>query len=315
MSGTLHWDFIIGGVILDRFECPEEFEIGWEKNLAVHRYLAEDGSYKINTHVLGTYPVPSKWSGTLFYQSALARFQLLEALGTQISPVIWQYGPLGYYVQVKSVIGRVKNQFEIDYEMEIVVIESLNQTVPFSDLQVGGSVGAQNFYDTGNTEWVDFVSALAVNGSPLMVPTKLQNLYTGMIDLITGQTPLSGASIQGLLSISATIGAFLSETAQFLDILKSTSLTEITNNQLLAGIQMYANFSQLQGYVNALIGQTPAAIMVSAQPNTSLYTLSGQFYPQLPPDQGATMIAQANGLFDMFLDAPQMLAIPPLSSA
>lgn len=309
-SSPLKWDFILGSIFLDQFECPEEFEIGWEKNLAEHRYLAIDGSYKINTHVMGVYPVPTKWTGTLFYQTALLRFQQLEALATQLTPVVWQYGPLQYLVDVKSVIGKVKYQFEIDYEIDIVVIQSVNQTVPFSDLQVGGSVSAQTFYDDGNTDYASFQGEVQ-----LTPPTAMQTLYTGMIDAITGQTPLSAATIQGLLVVSASIGAFLTESFQFLNILKATPLTEIGTNQLAFGMQMAANFGQFKGFVDALVGTTPSSTVISAPSGASLYTLSGQFYPQLPPDQGATMIAQANGLFDMFLPADSTLAIPPLHSA
>jgi hypothetical protein len=308
-QASVHWDFILGNVTLDQFECPEDFSIGWEKNLAEHRYLSSGGTTQINTHVLGVYPVPTKWHGTLFYQTALQRFQLLEALATQITPVVWQYGPLQYLVMVKSCVGIVKHQFEIDYEIDITVLQSGNQTVPFSDLNAGGSEIGSAFYDAGNTAYANFKS------KGLAVPTKMQNLYTGMINAITGASPLSGASIQALLSVGTQIGAFLASSAQFLNILKSTPLTEIGNNQLGYGMQMFANFSQLQGVVQQLSGTGATATTISAPAGTSLFTLSGQFYPQLPPGQGAKMIADANLQNDYFVNADTTLTIPPLQSA
>lgn len=305
---NLQWTFSIGGIVLDRFEVPAEFQIGFEKNLVVHKFISQDGTSQLTTHNNGTYPIPTHWSGTLFYADALTRFQQIEALVTNLEAITFQYGPLSYLVDVQKVAGTVRHQLEIDYEIDLIVLQAQTAVIPISgSLPIQGALVAEELYTNGTTTWTNFSSMTTINPA-------LTRAYNDMQDLIQNAVPLSQASFAQLNAAFNATNEFLAILAPLIAQLQNAVINELGTNTLLMGMSAQANFTQFAGYLGGLVSSNAGSTTIQVQDNTSLFTLAQQFYPQAPTQDAATLIQQANGLIDFYTDGPMTLAIPPLRS-
>jgi hypothetical protein len=300
------WDFIIGPVTLTKFEVPQEFEIGFEKQLAEHKTLSSTGVSRIDTHVLAVYPLPTQWKGTLYGATALTRFQAIERLATQTNDVTWTYGPLQYNVQVQKVIGKPHSWIEIDYEISVVVKQALTKNANLPTPTEPFDISTQTFLDDGNDNFDNLVD------DPDM-PASLIAQQTALNNQITAASPIRNASYPTLFALQVSLTAFNQAFYAYLAAKEAKQLDAGGQGFLLNALQAYANYSQFATALSTLTGGTIGNQQVQAGAGVNLFSLSNQFYPNLAAADGANLIAQANQLSDYWINQPQTLTIPSLT--
>jgi hypothetical protein len=305
-ANAILWDFIIDTLTLSAFEVPEEFEIGFEKQLAVHKTLSSNGTSQINTTVLGVFPLPTSWTGTLYGANALPRYQQLERLATQPADVIWKYGPLQYNVQVQKVTGKPRSPIEFHYEISLIIKQALTQNGSIPTLDPAFDISTATFLSNGQT----LGAYAATNG---IFPTALAAQYTAINNQITAASPIRNASYPTLFALSINLAAFNQAVYALLAAQEAQKLDATGNSNFLTLLGVYTNYSQFASQLGTLIGGTIGNQLITAGAGTNLFAISQQFYPNLSASDGANLIAQANQLADYFVTAPTTLTIPTLS--
>ena len=320
------WQFSIGGIPLQPFEVPETFDIGHELNLAVHKYIASDGTPTIKTQSLGSFYIPTTWKGTFFYATALQRALQFDQLMLAGKPVPWVYGPLTYTVVIKKFAITVRHQLQMDYTIELQVIDDSNAqsvgvdySVPFdTELQsqyTNASVAVSNLL-LYQAQQSNRTTAIANGTAPTSIPTtavpvSIGQANTFFTDLIQAAFPISQQNYATIQQVVNAANTLLSVLQPYLLTLENTATSEGDLAALVATLAAVNNLTLVVANLSQLLGVSPTAIVV---PNFtgSLFGLATQYYPQTAVDQAVILIAQANSLPDFFVYVPTNITLPPL---
>jgi hypothetical protein len=111
---------------LEKFEVPETFDLGHEVALQTHKYINAQGQPIVRTHFQGAYPFPTSWKGTFTTAVALLHARTIDSMSLSGQPVKFTYGTLSYMVQIKSFKYMPHYQTEVEYEIELIVLQDLN---------------------------------------------------------------------------------------------------------------------------------------------------------------------------------------------
>ena len=301
------WEFSIGGVQLTKFSAPEEFEIGWEKQLVEHKTLTPNGVSRIDTHILGIYPIPTTWPPPPPGINALNNFQQLERLATQPADVMFIYGPLQYNVQVSKVTGHPKSPIEIAYDLSITVKSVITENGAIPSNTPPFDISTQTFIDNGDAAWT------ALGSSPSL-PASLEQAYNNQKAQQAAASPLRDAPFPVLVLLAKAVQVFNQAMYAYLAAQELKRLDATGNTALLNALTVYTNYSQYYSNLQTLLGGEIGNQQIVAEANTNLFAIAQQFYPNLDAASGANMIAQANKLADYFITSRVMLTIPAPTS-
>jgi hypothetical protein len=300
--------FSIGGVALTKFEVPDKFSFGSEVKLAVHQYIDETGQPIIRTHSQGAFPLPTTWKGTLLYEGAIDRaLQLKQICDAQVS-VLWIYGPLQWYATIKKFEAVLNWQFDIEYTIELVITQDLNGSSSGASKAVPFDITTQAFFQNSSND----ADSLAAADPALS--DSLTDAMDDSLDSISSGFPLQNQTIAQLQAILATIDTVINELTQYVTPLYSTALAEADLARMNAAASALNNFGLLQTNLSQLVGTGPYSQTI---PNFvgDLTTLASTYYPNSDPTAVAPVIAQANGLTDLFVSQPLDINLPPLFNA
>ena len=304
------WRFVIGGVRLFQFEVPGQFTIGFEKHIAVHKFLAEDGNSQIATHTLGVYPVPITWTGTFYGGTALQRYQKIERLATQLVPTTFEFGPLKYKVDIQKVEGTIKHKLEIDYTISMIVISADNKNKSAPQFKPAANLESELVYVQGSQAFSSIIQPQVVQAPPASVLV----LYTDMQNEIQLNTPLSLAPVSKLQKIAAKINIFTMQLSAYVRVLQGTNLNARDNKTLLTAITALNSFVLFGQKLKNINGPNLTTSQVIAEAGTNLFVIARQFYPNADTATAVKLISDANNLRDYFITKQTSLIIPPLAT-
>ena len=304
----LNWAFTIGGLTLTRFEVPQEFELGVQGHVAVHRYINEAGVSAVAVHGLGSFPMPTTWQGHLFGGTALNRHAQLQNLAANQIVTELAYGPLLYDVMVTHYAGKIYNQIKIAYTIELVIVKERNGTLAqLSPPTVPFDIGTQTVFDNASTAYNNLVTA------DVNLPASLSSLYNNLLTSIQNAYPLKGAALQVIQSILSTLQALISSVSAYALPLENNAIVEADLVKLDNALQMLAAMFVLQINLQQLVGASSSSPSTSLQFG-NLYALAAKYFPNLDVPTTAAIIAQANNAYDYFIRVPTVLKIPPVLS-
>lgn len=306
-GSSLRWVFQLDTLQLSRFEVPEEFSVGFEANIAVHKYISEDGRPQIKAHKLGVYPIPTRWEGTLYGINALERHQEFERLVNAPGPVRFIYGPLVYLVAVQKYEGKIRHQLEVRYTVELIVLEGATASIAVTPQEADLDAQAQSFFDDASDQATTYLSW---SGLPTSVVTAQGLLVAALV----AAYPLRSQTIDQIRALALEVSHYTSALDGVLAPLKDQNLDESTGRVFSAILAAKNDFSRLLHYLQVSTGEVAddrLSIEVQAQAGVSLYDLAAQFYPNVDPTLGAQNIARANYMDDFVVAETRMLIIPP----
>jgi len=301
------WTFSIGGISLSRFELPQEFDVGVEGHVAVHRYINEQGASATVVHGLGSYPIPTEWKGRLRGATALKRHsQLQNLVATQVvTPLV--YGPLLFDVMVKSYTGTVRHQLMVDYHISMVVVKERNGSLPIPAAAQSFDVGTQSFFDTAQQSYTTLVAQ-----DPAL-PAAITTSFGNLSSAVTAAYPLKLATLAQITSLVALSAGLNSQLSAYIQPLQNNAVVEADLAKLDAALQLDAAIQLFYINLRQLLGLGATTPTVSLR-RGNLFTLAATYYPNTDTATAAALIAQANGLDDFFIRTPKTLVLPPILS-
>jgi hypothetical protein len=321
------WSFIIGGIPLTNFEVPTSFSIGHELKLAVHEYIAANGQPTIKTESLGSFYIPTTWTGTLFYTDAIQRALKLDALMLGGSPIHWVYGPLDYTVVIKKFTMTPKHQFEVDYSIDLQVISDNNGQTSGVDNSLSFDSGTQDLFNRAaeamstllsysNYQTMTLSDLIAGGGAPTDVPSVPipQSIFTNgdyVASLLQNAYPLNAQPYSTLAAIVGAITTVISVIQPLAYELRNTAILEADLAVLSACLVALQGYGLLITNLNQLLGVSPSSTVVGNFVG-SLFGLAAIYYPNAPLDLAVGLLAQSNGLNDFYVYNPTNITIPPL---
>lgn len=299
--------FVIGNVVLTKFEVPEKFDIGHELMTAEHKLITEIGKPVVKVHTQGAFPLPTVWQGLLVNNGALRRAATLDALCTAQQPVDWVYGPLKYRVIIKRFKATPHHQYEVEYEIEVIVLESLNGAVYSADAVVPFDIGTQQFYGAAQAS---YQAMLAADPS---LSQALSASVTNVDSLLTQFFPLSVQPIANILLILTGLDGAIFQISSYVKPLLATAILEADLAKLNASLAALNNYTLLRANLAQLAGSGPYMQSVRSFIG-NLFDLASRYYPNMDPTDVAPNIASANGLLDFFVLTPTDIQLPPVFS-
>lgn len=322
-----NWPFVIGSIQLNGFEIPSEFTFGHDMDVAIHKYISYSGQPAIKTQVLGSFYLPTKWSGTLYYSTAMSRAIQLDQMMLQGAPVTLQWGPYQWTVVISKFEAKVHHQLEIDYEMDVVVIDDQNGLSISPTSPVSFDSGIQQQFNLASAAMTGLavqqaqqtlsLSEIAAQGiDPNTIPTVTipTNIFTqnaSCTTLLQNAYPLSQASYSTILTVVQAFENLNSSLQSYTDQLEAQAVLEGDLEALsncLVALQGYGlvitNLNQLLG----ISSSAPSAFQYVG----SLFDLAAQYYPGAAIDDAVSLIAQSNGLNDFYVYTATTLTLPPL---
>jgi hypothetical protein len=300
--------FSLGNIVLTKFEVPEKFDIGHELMMAEHKLISESGAPVVKVHTQGAFPLPTTWNATLFGANALSRAEQLDRLCTAQQEVLWVYGPLQY----NCIIKRFKatpagGQFELQYEIELVVLENRNGAVYAQDYIVPFDVGVQQFYSNGQA------AIQAAAAADAEFPLVCIDAATQVDTLLSEFFPLNVQPLVNLLTVLGSLDTLLSELDSYVNPLMSTAVLEADMAKLNASLQALGNYGLMRQNLAQLAGAGPY-VRTIPQYMGNLFDLASIYYPEVDPTDVAPSIATANNLEDFFINTPTDIHLPPVFS-
>jgi len=311
MATAMLWAFSLSGasgnVSFTRFEVPEEFEVGHEVKEAVHQYISETGTPTTVVHSQGAFPVATKWNGILYGANAVTRMQQLDALAVAETPVTFTYGPLSYLVHIKSFVAKIRYQREVHYTIELTVISDQNGSLAAIDNGQSFDAGTQTFYSNATT-------AVAAIKDPNL-PASVIAANQAVMSAFQKATPLKSASLSTIQSLVAFLDKVINEIQPYATALENTAVLVQDLANLNASLIALQGFGLLQRNLLQLLGSGLASTTsVLLGPNSSLFAVAAQYYPNSEPGDVVGIIAQANNLSDFFVTESTSIILPPVFS-
>lgn len=314
------WQFSIGGVVLERQEVPEGFDIGHEAMFAEHKFINSANKPIVRTHFQGAYPIPTRWKAVFIKARALERARQLDNLMLTGEPVVFNYGPMSFLVNIKKFVYHPKWQTEVEYEIDLIVVDDLNgnstSLIPsnfdatMDKMYVLGTsqvTTLMNYDITVNT------SMVGVNNATPTLGQKLAAAYSAFTTATEGAYPLRSQSIGTLFNISQLGYGLTSALKAYSQPLAAAGTTpSVTDLQRYASAkQALSNFTNFSSGLQKILGNTNRTpVLVSS--TTNLIALAVQNYPKRNPVETAAAIAQANQLTSFFVSAGQTVYLPPI---
>lgn len=305
MAATL--DFSIGNIKLDRFEVPGEFDFGHELKFAHHQAISETGEPVIKVHPQGAFPLPTKWKAVLFNDGALSRAAQLDRLMTAQQTVLFVYGPLTFNCIIKMFKAIVHHQYEIEYEIELIVLQNLNGANPVVPSGVPFDLGIQQYYNNGKAA----VSAMVL--ADVKLPASLTATTSAIDAALVVAFPLNTQPPATIRTLLTLLDAANTAINLYAGPLMASAVIEADLAKLNASLAALGNYGLMRTNLAQLVGSGPFTQTVTSFVG-DLFTLASQMYPNADPALVAPAIAAANNLFDMFVTVPSTLQLPPVFS-
>lgn len=307
MSSWQTWTFMLGNVELKKFEVPQQFIVGHEMELKVHKYYSEDGTPSKHINVMGAFSLPTTWEGWLYGANALQRAEALDILAVAGQAINWQYGPYNYTVFIKKFEAKVFSQIEVQYTVDLEIQADLNGILSLAVANtVSFDAATQSFFDDSN-------AAMQTLQTSNTLPTSLNSAYSQAINANQAYSPIKNATLQEIQTLVGYFQTLTAEITAYATPLESTAVLEADlaalNNSLIAlqGFGLYTTNLQ------QLLGTSVTAQIVSSFTG-SVASLAAQYYPNTDLMTAAALIANANNLTDLFVDTAQDLTLPPVFS-
>lgn len=311
------WDFKIGDVSLSRFEVPDKFKLGHESSIVIHKYIGRDGKSKITSTRLGIYPVPTGWTGVFYGNTALSRFQQLDQLHLQMRPTTFTCGPLQYAVEIKKFTGELRHQLEIEYEIELDVLASLNQGQAPSVSNPDFVATTQSLYDSGTNSYlllkqkIDAATAATVEYQALVVA------MDALQSVVNASKPLSSQTVSQLQKVVAYTQQAVATIRPFVDILQASRMTSGLAATLTTGLNILGSIGGFSQNMQTILGQGAVGLSnfsIIVEAGTNLFQIAAYYYPKSEINAAVQLLQVANGLGQAFIKTRTTLQIPPLFS-
>jgi hypothetical protein len=300
--------FTLGSVVFSRFEVPEEFDIGHEIKHTIHDYISESGTPLRQVTAQGAFPLPTVWTGFLYNSTALSRMAVLDQMAVASQVVTFNYGSLQFDVLITNFKATIHHQYEVKYEITLVVIDNANGTGTVKDTGVSFDTGTQSFVDQSNAAVSNLQAADP--DLPASLVSSLDDIATG----ITNCTPFKTASITDLQDLIDTINVGISELQAYNTPLQNTAVLEADLAKLNASLQALQGYGLLNENLLLLVGSPAETNQTVPGFTGSLYLLAAQYYPNSDAPTIAQLIATANSIPDLFCDTPTDISLPPVFS-
>lgn len=273
-------------------EHPQALPFPLEQQIAVHQQAG--GTRTVQT--FGAQPGPITFTGTLYYNGAVAEIGQLRAVLTAGKTVQLSWGPLQWDVIVQKVEPEAHHQFEIAYSVTCIVVR---------DKTGHATLAAQASLDAQNQALWDQMQTRFANLQALDPTT---SSWAGDVASAGGAlqsaSPVSAAGPSQIQSAISSVQTVISSVQPYVGVLRVIS-TQIGAQQLFAAQGMLSNLQLILANLGS--GNPAKAVTVLG---TSLADLAATHYgdPSL-----WTVIAAANGLWSMhpLSTAPKTVKIPP----
>ena len=331
--------FSLGGIDFKGFEIPEKLPLGGDQAHSVHDFPG--GTRTVQAY--GWHRRPLMWSGTLYEDTAFTRSAALEAIAQAGKPVDFVYGGLQLRVLVVRFHPDVIHQYEVHYEIEMVVVDQVQaQTAPAPV----DSNSAILFAMQAALQWVqallDGIGAL-ISALTSSTPAGNTGIVTNGVQItaLTPVIPINPATPGVTVNLAALLAQFNQWSVDMTvcypwDNLTSDTLSRLvaSSNALAVGVDAVAQCYRVAATTAddmtrllaaeeclasvRLASQKLSAIMADSDAlqvyvaGTTAYKLAAQYYGD--PSLFQTIMA-ANGLTDPVITTPVNLTIPNIAVA
>ncbi len=296
----------LGNFVFGAYEVPGSINFGGEQALAVHDLI---GGARV-VDAVGRKDDDLSWSGLFLGLQALARARFVDSLRIQGKALPLTWSAFSYLVAIKSFHCSFERSYKLPYSIVCMVVRDNTTQI---------KTAPPLTFDAAILGDLNDAKALAasINDGPL---SGLLNTLDSAIHAVASVAAAAQSAINSVLlplqAVQARVATLTAAAGNTLANLKSvpgqlaTSAGFLRHNasstQLQNLYRMQGSLSRMQANLG-IINKIPNATTVTVVGGT-LFDLAAQYYRD--PTQW-TVIAQANGLTDPFINGIQTLTIPP----